>query len=124
VNPDKPRKKLLLVLRRAPYGDSLARASLDVALAAAVFEQDISLLFMDDGVWQLLPAQQAVGIQQKNLHSALASMPLYDIETFHVDAQSLAHRQLDPAQLDSSITLVASEQLAAFIDSFDQVLGF
>jgi tRNA 2-thiouridine synthesizing protein C len=117
-------KKLLLILRCTPYGNPLSRASLDVALAAAVFDQDITLLFMDDGVWQLLPAQHPAGLQAKNLQSTLASMPLYDIEIFHVDAQSLAQRQLDPAQLQGSINVVSNEDLAGFIDGFDQVLGF
>ena len=119
-----PRKRLLLVLRRAPYGDPLARASLDVALAAAAFEQDIQLLFMDDGVWQLLPAQEPAQLAAKNMLSTLRSMPLYDLETFHVDAESLVQRQLRPEQLDGTIELLTAQQLPAFLDSFDQVLGF
>ncbi len=118
------KKRLLLVLRRAPYGDPLARASLDVALAAAAFEQDIQLLFMDDGVWQLLPGQEPAQLAAKNMLSTLRSMPLYDLETFHVDAESLAQRQLRPAQLDGTIELLTAQQLPAFLDSFDQVLGF
>ena len=118
------RKKLLLVLRHAPYGNALARASLDVALAAAAFEQDIELLFMDDGVWQLLPNQQPADIAAKNLHKTLESMPLYDIESFYVEAESLARRQLTAAQLNSTVKLLDADELPAFMDSFDQVLGF
>jgi tRNA 2-thiouridine synthesizing protein C len=118
------KKKLLLVLRRAPYGDPLARASLDVALAAAAFEQDVQLLFMDDGVWQLLPAQEPAQLALKSMLSTLRSMPLYDLETFHVDAASLQQRQLQAAQLDGNINLLAADQLPVFLDGFDQVLGF
>ena len=113
-----------MVLRRAPYGNTLARSSLDVALAAAAFEQEIQLLFMDDGVWQLLPAQHATGIGAKNLYKTLQSMPLYGIETFHVEAESLAKRQISPAQLGPGISLLKADALPAFIDGFDQVLGF
>jgi tRNA 2-thiouridine synthesizing protein C len=118
------RKKLLLVLRRAPYGDTLARASLDVALAAAAFDQQVELLFMDDGVWQLLPAQQPTAIGAKNLYKTLQSMPLYDIESFYVEADSLAQRQLSPDQLECQVQLLEAEDLPVFMDSFDQVLGF
>lgn len=73
---------MLLVLRRGPYGNALARASLDVALAAAAFEQDVHLLFMDDGVWQLLPGQQPADIAAKNLHKTCSLCPCMTLSPF------------------------------------------
>jgi tRNA 2-thiouridine synthesizing protein C len=118
------RKKTLLILRRAPYGDSLGRAALDVALASAAFEQDISVLFMDDGVWQLLPEQEASAINHKSAQRTLASFGLYDINTFYVEKASLAMRNLDPAQLEGPVELIAGDKLASFIDSYEQLLSF
>ena len=121
---DDSKKKLLLIFRHGPYGNKLSRAGLDVALAAAAFDQQINTLFMDDGVWQLLPDQDAAAIDSKNIHSTLQSMPLYDLESFHVDSSSLAVRQLEPEQLDGKLVLLNPEELAGFIDSHDQVLSF
>ncbi len=118
------KKKLLLIFRHGPYGNKLSRAGLDVALAAAAFDQDINTLFMDDGVWQLLPDQSAGSIDSKNVHSTLQSLPLYDLESFHVDSHSLAARRLEPAQLDGQLVLLEPAELAEFIDSHDQVLSF
>jgi tRNA 2-thiouridine synthesizing protein C len=118
------KKKLLLIFRHGPYGNKLSRAGLDAALAAAAFDQHINLLFMDDGVWQLLPDQSASSIDSKNVHSTLQSMPLYDLESFHVDRLSLSARQLEPAQLDGELVLLEPVELAEFIDSHDQVLSF
>jgi tRNA 2-thiouridine synthesizing protein C len=118
------KKKLLLIFRHGPYGNKLSRAGLDVALAAAAFEQDLHVLFMDDGVWQLLPEQSAQSIDSKNVHSTLQSMPLYDLASFHVDAGSLEQRQLLPSQLDGELVLLGDNELATFIDSHDQVLSF
>jgi tRNA 2-thiouridine synthesizing protein C len=61
-------KKILLVSRHAPYGNSTARESIDIALAAAAYDQDIGILFMDDGVFQLLKNQQSQHVDQKILH--------------------------------------------------------
>jgi tRNA 2-thiouridine synthesizing protein C len=97
---------------------------LDVALAAAAFDQHINTLFMDDGVWQLLPDQNAGAIDSKNVHSTLQSLPLYDLESFHVDSHSLAARRLEPAQLDGELVLLEPAELAEFIDSHDQVMSF
>ena len=43
-------KKIMYVNRKAPYGTIYALESLEVVLIAAAFDQDVSLVFMDDGV--------------------------------------------------------------------------
>ena len=65
-------KSLLLLIRHSPYGSSLARASIDVALAAAAFDQAVSLLFVGDGVLQLLPEQRTEqqGVQNQERPAA------------------------------------------------------
>ena len=46
-------KKFMYVNRKAPHGTVYALESLEVVLIAAAFDQDVSLAFMDDGVYQL-----------------------------------------------------------------------
>jgi len=119
-----PRKKILVLCRRAPYSGHLARAGLDAALAAAVFEQDLSVLFMDEGVWQLVPGQQSGEIDNKSISSTLESMPLYDIESFYVEALSLRQRGIAAEALNHNTITLGAGELPAFIDSFDQVWSF
>ncbi|MGA9032439.1 MAG: DsrE family protein, partial [Sulfuricaulis sp.] len=45
-------KKFLYVNRKAPYGTIYALESLEVVLISAAFDQDVSLAFLDDGVYQ------------------------------------------------------------------------
>ena len=51
---DRGGMSLLVIIRCPPYGSSLARASLEVALAAAAFDQKVSLLFLGDGLGFIL----------------------------------------------------------------------
>ena len=51
--PSGPVRKFMYVNRRAPYGTIYALESLEVVLVAAAFEQDVTLVFMDDGVYQI-----------------------------------------------------------------------
>ena len=44
-------KKFMFVNRKAPYGTIYALESLEVVLIAATFDQDVSLVFVDDGVY-------------------------------------------------------------------------
>ena len=117
-------KKLLLICRRAPDGNPLARAALDVALAAAAFDRPLSVLFMDDGVWQLLPGQSASSIDAKSVRATLDSLPLYDIEQFHVCGESLEDRGIELNTLPGELVALDSATLGPFIESHDQVLSF
>ena len=55
-------KKFMYVNRKAPYGTIYAWESLEVVLIGAAFEQDVSLAFIDDGVYQLTKGQDTKGI--------------------------------------------------------------
>jgi tRNA 2-thiouridine synthesizing protein C len=118
------KKSLLILFRRAPYGHSLARAGYDVALAAAAFEQPVSLLFMGDGVWQLVPGHSPSALGAKSIASTLDSLPLYDISTVYAEAESLRARGLSETDLRSGVRLLDGDAAGEFIDSFDQVVSF
>ena len=59
-------KKFMFVNRKAPYGTIYALESLEVVLIAATFDQDCSLVFTDDGVYQLAKGQNTKAIALKN----------------------------------------------------------
>ena len=46
-------KKFMFVNRKAPHGTIYALEALEVVLITAAFDQDVSLVFLDDGVYQL-----------------------------------------------------------------------
>ncbi len=116
-------KSFLIISRSAPYGSSAARDALDVALTCAVFEQPVTLLFMDDGVLQLLAGQDPQPIGQKNLNAVQQSLPLYDIERLCVCRASLDARGLETQQLLLPVEAVAAEAIAQLIAEHDVVLS-
>lgn len=117
-------KSLLLLIRHSPYGSSLARASIDVALAAAAFDQAVSLLFVGDGVLQLLPEQHTEEQGVRNLGKLLASLPLYDIEQVYVDAQAAARYQLDLNTTAVTTQALDREAMSRLLLTHDHLLGF
>ena len=56
-NPTGKTKRFMYVNRRAPYGTVYALEGLEVVLIGAAFEQDVSMAFVDDGVYQLRKGQ-------------------------------------------------------------------
>ncbi len=120
----KGKKTVLIVLRHTPYGSSLAKAALDTVLATAAFEQTVDLLFLGDGVLQLLPEQDSRALGRKNFGHQLASLPLYDINNVYVDAESAKSYNLDHSKTPFETRLLDSQAINQLMVEYDHLLGF
>lgn len=87
-------KKFLYVNRKAPYGTIYALESLEVVLIGAAFDQDVSLAFLDDGVFQLTKDQNTDGIGVKNFSPTFRALGDYDVTRLYVEKESLDERGL------------------------------
>lgn len=92
-------KKFLYINRKAPYGSVYALESLEVVLIAAAFEQEVSLAFLDDGVYQIAKGQNPKGIGMKNFSPTYNALGDYDIKQLYVERESLAERGLSEDDL-------------------------
>ena len=131
-------KKFMYMNTKAPYDTVYALESLEVVLIGAAFEQDVSLAFIGDGVYQLVKGQDTQGIGMKNFSPTYAALGDYDVNKIYVEKESLEERGLslddlqhlvwededeDWAEKDS-IRLVSRSELADVIDDQDVVLSF
>ncbi len=117
-------KKFMLVNRRAPYGTIYALESLEVVLITAAFEQDVSVVFLDDGVYQLKKGMQTKAIATKNFSPTYRALEDYDIDKLYVDADSLAARGLTAEDLVTEVKIVNSAELAELMEQQEVVLSF
>jgi tRNA 2-thiouridine synthesizing protein C len=122
--PDSGNKTVLLVLRHSPYGSSLAKAAVDVALATAAFSQAVDLLFLGDGVLQLLPGQDSRALGMKNVGRQLASLPLYDINRVYVDAQAVTRYNMDLSRAPIETRALEQEEIHRLMVGYNHLLGF
>ena len=117
-------KRILIVCRKAPYGDSLSREALDIALASSVFDQQLTIAFIGDGVWQLLENQDSTPIAAKN-HGKLSTVfPLYDINTIYIDTESMPDRNIAASDLCVNATPASKTFLAELMEQSDIVFNF
>ena len=117
-------RNILVSTRHAPYGSSLARDALDVALTYAAFDQAVSLLFLDDGVLQLLPQQASDAVAQKNIAKILQSLTLYDIANVYVDEDAMQQRGLNPDDSALPVTPLDAAGIAALLQQHKTVLSY
>jgi tRNA 2-thiouridine synthesizing protein C len=131
-------KKFLYINRKAPYGTIYALESLEVVLIGAAFEQDVSLAFIDDGVYQLIDNQDTTGVGMKNFSKTYRALGDFEVRKLYVEKEALAERGLELENLmplvwedenedyaeKPSIILVDRAEMAKIISEQDVVLSF
>ncbi len=131
-------KKFMFVNRKAPHGTIYAWEALEVVLISAAFDQDVSIAFVGDGVYQLLTNQDTSGLGTKNFSPTFKALGDYDINKLYIEKESLDERGLtledimplkyededdDWAEKDS-IKVVSSAELAKIFDEQHVVCSF
>lgn len=115
-------KSLLIICRQAPWSGPGAREALDIALAGGAFDLPIAMLFLDDGVFQLQPAQKAASLQQKDLTANLQALALFGVESLYASSRSLEERGLSATALSPTTENLDDAALTALIAQHDQVI--
>ena len=87
-------KNFMFLNRRAPYGTIYAWESLEVVLIGAAFEQDVSMAFIGDGVYQLTKGQDTTGLEMKNFSPTYSALGDYEVTKIYIEKESLEERGL------------------------------
>lgn len=117
-------KKFLYVNRRAPYGSIYALESLEVVLIGAAFEQDVSVAFLGDGVYQLAKGQDTKGLEIKNFSPTFRALEDYDVTKLYVEQEALQARGLTEADLVVPVEVVGAQRMAEIMEAQDVILSF
>ena len=117
-------KKFLYVNRRAPHGTVYAHEALEVVLIGAAFDQDVSLAFIDDGVFQLKKDQDTSEIYTKNFSKIYSALEMYDVEKLFVEKESLESRGLTENDLSVDVKVIDSNEMKKSMSDSEVVLNF
>jgi len=113
----------LLINQTAPFDGNTAQEILDLALALSTFEQNVQLLFLGDGIFQLLKNQQPNFIYRKDFIATFKALAMYDVADVYVDAASLNARRISKNDLVIDVMLVSAEDIVEIMDAVDVVLN-
>lgn len=116
-------KSTLIINSKPPYSSLSAKESQDTSLAFAAFGVPIALLFVGDGIYQLLNNQQpAPG--QKNTAAAVDSYSLYEIDELYVSEADLMNRGLSLGDLVGNPKAINNAEMKALLARFDNLLTY
>ena len=117
-------KKFLYINRRAPHGTIYAHEALEVVLIGAAFEQDVSMAFLDDGVFQLKKDQNTDQINTKNFSKTFSALEMYDVEKLYVEKESLDERGISSDDLAVDVKIISSDEMKKLIIDSEVILNF
>lgn len=115
-------KKIMHVVRRAPHGSIYSYEGIEMILIMGAFEQDITVVFIDDGVYTLLKNQDTQGIGIKGFANTWRALDGYDIEKLYVDRQSMEERGLHPDDFVVDVEVMTSEALGTLMKEQEVVI--
>lgn len=131
-------KKFMYINRRAPYGTVYPLEGLEVVLIGAAFEQEVCMVFISDGVFQLKQGQDTIDSGMKNFSPTYRALGDYEVTRLYVERESLEERGLTEADLmpltwededddwaeKPSIQIVSRTQLSDLLEEQDVVFNF
>lgn len=131
-------KKFVYLNRKAPYGTIYAWEALEVILIGAAFDQDVCVLFVDDGVYQLTRGHDPKGIGMKNFSPTYRTLGDYEVKRIFVDRDSLEARGLTQADLveiawedfeteeeiENIVEVVDAARISALMNESDAIFSF
>nr|CAX84123.1 DsrE family protein [uncultured bacterium] len=92
-------KKIMFTVRKAPHGSIYVYEGLEVKLIMAAYDADISVVFMDDGVFALKQGQDTKELGIKGFAATYGVMVDYEISKMFVDRQSMLDRGMTEEDL-------------------------
>ena len=114
----------MIITTTTPFSNAQAPGAIDMLLAASVFYQQLSLVFMAHGVYQLLSKQHPETIAKTPFTEILKALDYYDIDRCYVEAHSLTACGLCKTDLLCPVTLISAQELGKLANQQDLVLHF
>ncbi len=121
-NDDETVKKIMHVMRLAPHGTIYTYEGLEMILIMAAYDQDISVAFIDDGVYALKKGQDTEGIEIKGFSKTFGALEGYDVEKLYVDQISLEERGLTENDLVVDVEVLSSAEIGKIMAKQDVVV--
>lgn len=113
-----------MVFHSPPYATDINKAGIDYTLAAAVFEQNLSCLFMGKGILQLLANQNPDSIKQKSTEKMLNAFEMYDIENIYIDEDALNEYQISTEQLCLNGKIIGNQAIQQLMQQHAFIFKF
>lgn len=113
-----------VLMRKAPYGSVYTAEGFRTLMGVAVFEMDISVVFLDDGVYALKRGQNPEKLGMKSLGDGFPMLREFGVTKFYVHDASMTERGMTPGDITVEAEVVTGSQVAQILAGAGKVLSF
>lgn len=117
-------QKLLYVITQAPYSSANGHEALEAILIACAFEQEVNVLFIHDGVFQLKSEQSTEQSLLKQTTKTFRALSDFGVEAAYVFDSSLFSRALTVDELMIEPTVVDNQAVTQMMAESFRVFTF
>jgi len=96
---------------------------LDIILTTAAFDQKVSILLLDDGVFQLKNGQHPENVGMKDTAAIFNALEIYDVNDIYTEVESLHERGLNSDNLSLSVQLFYRNEIVGLMKRFDVIFA-
>lgn len=111
------------MLRKPPHSGTYIQEMLDIIMTVAAFDQDVSILLLDNAVFQLKKQQEPENAGLKDTAAIFKALPLYNINTIYAETESLQEKGLSVNNLVEPVITIPRNKVGEFFKQFDLVLS-
>jgi tRNA 2-thiouridine synthesizing protein C len=115
---------LLIISTSPPYYNSAAQDALEAALAASNVGVDVTFVFAQQGLYQLLDTQDGTYLHKKSMAKQINVMPLYDIDAIYYIEDDMSSLNLTSDAMNSTASAISSIEFSRLCDSSAAVIRF
>ena len=116
-------KSYLFVLRKPLHSGVYVQEMLDIILTTAAFDQKVSILLLDDGVFQLKNGQHPESVGMKDTAAIFNALEIYDVKDIYTEVESLHERGLNSDNLSLSVQLFYRNEIVGLMKRFDVIFA-
>lgn len=121
---DDSRKKLLILMRHAPYGAFYSFEGLQTMLIMSAYELDTGVVFVDDGVYVITKEQDTRALGVKQVAQTFPALPDFEVNRMYIHDESLSKRGLTLDDLVIKPEVIDKSGLAALFEEHATILPF
>lgn len=115
---------LLIISTSPPYYNSAAQDALEAALAASNVGVEVTFVFAQQGLYQLLDTQDSAYLHKKSMAKQINVMPLYDIEAIYYIQDDMVSLNLSSDNMIDAASAISSIEFSQLCDSSATVIRF
>ena len=116
-------KSYLFVLSKPAHSGAYVQEMLDIILTTAAFDQKVSILLLDDGVFQLKNGQHPENVGMKDTATIFKALEIVDVNDIYTEIESLQERGLKPIDLSLPVQEFYRKDIAGLMKRFDVVFA-